>query len=122
MTCLVGQTSKWHPKPNGQFLEMLAERCEGYCGADLKALCTEAALLALRRHFPQLYDAEAKLAIDVNAVQIEASDFSRAIQNLTPAQQVRVYNVPFCLCLPANRFCATAVLQLNPAGGGVCGP
>lgn len=26
----------------------------GYCGADLKALCTEAAMRALRRRYPQV--------------------------------------------------------------------
>jgi hypothetical protein len=36
----------------------------------------------------QIYEAEAKLAIDVKAVHVEASDFTRAIHNLTPAQQV----------------------------------
>jgi SpoVK/Ycf46/Vps4 family AAA+-type ATPase len=40
------------------FIADVAERCEGYCGADLQALCTEAALLAFGRHFPEIYDAE----------------------------------------------------------------
>ena len=34
--------------------EQLAARCVGYCGADLKALCTEAAVHALGRRYPRL--------------------------------------------------------------------
>ena len=45
---------EWKPKIPEWFLADLAERCEGYCGADLKALCTESALLAFARHFPQV--------------------------------------------------------------------
>lgn len=35
----------------------------GYCGADLKALCTEAALHALRRRYPQIYLSSEKLQV-----------------------------------------------------------
>lgn len=35
----------------------------GYCGADLKALATEAALAALRRRYPQIYSSEGKLQV-----------------------------------------------------------
>lgn len=45
---------KWKPKLADSFLGDLAEQCVGYCGADLKALCTEAGLLALRRTYPQV--------------------------------------------------------------------
>jgi hypothetical protein len=44
----------WQPKPSPTFVEQLADQCVGYCGADLKALCTEAALLSLRRTFPEV--------------------------------------------------------------------
>jgi len=35
-------------------LDRLAEDTVGYCGADLKGLCAEAALNALRRRYPQV--------------------------------------------------------------------
>ncbi|KAI2522564.1 ATAD2B isoform 5, partial [Pan troglodytes] len=41
-------TRDWNPKLSDAFLGELAEKCVGYCGADIKALCTEAALIALR--------------------------------------------------------------------------
>lgn len=33
-----------------------------------QALCTEASLASLRRHYPQIYDADDKLAIDAGRV------------------------------------------------------
>jgi SpoVK/Ycf46/Vps4 family AAA+-type ATPase len=42
----------------------------GYCGADLKALCTEAALRAVRRRYPQIYKSEDKLQIDPQLVNV----------------------------------------------------
>ncbi|KAM6082749.1 ATPase family AAA domain-containing protein 2B isoform 4-T4 [Chlamydotis macqueenii] len=49
-------TRDWNPKLSDPFLGELAEKCVGYCGADIKALCTEAALIALRRRYPQIYN------------------------------------------------------------------
>lgn len=56
-------TRAWSPAPSKPLLDDLAGRCVGYCGADLKALCVEAALAALRRRYPQIYDSEAKLQV-----------------------------------------------------------
>ena len=44
-------TESWAPssKPTPQLLSALAARTAGFCGADLRALCTEAALAAVRR-------------------------------------------------------------------------
>ena len=47
------------------FLGDLAEKCVGYCGADLKALCTEASLQAIRRRVPEIYKSTQKLQIDL---------------------------------------------------------
>ena len=60
---------KWDPKVESDLLEDLAEATKGYCGSDLKALCTEAALRALERRYPQIYHSEDKLKIDVSAVR-----------------------------------------------------
>ena len=59
----------------------------GYCGADLKALCTEGALHALRRRYPQIYTSEDKLELDVSAIRINARDFHKAMQTIVPASQ-----------------------------------
>ena len=82
-------------------------RSAGYCGADLKALCTEASLGAVRRTFPQLYDLKAvtelkgsggkggdsdpsvplRFAVDAEAIRIGREDFERALENIVPASQ-----------------------------------
>lgn len=59
----------------------------GYCGADLKALCTETALYALRHQFPQIYASKEKLQLDLSQIQVSARDFHLAMQNIVPAAQ-----------------------------------
>ncbi|KAJ4842381.1 hypothetical protein Tsubulata_000919, partial [Turnera subulata] len=45
-------TRRW-PKPvSGPLLEWIATRTVGFAGADLQALCTQAAMIALKRNFP----------------------------------------------------------------------
>ncbi|XP_071499622.1 ATPase family AAA domain-containing protein 2-like [Diadema antillarum] len=80
-------TSQWNPQLAQPFLVEVAERCVGYCGADLKALCTEAALFALRRRYPQIYTSKEKLQLDVNEIQVSAGDFQRAMGHIVPASQ-----------------------------------
>jgi len=59
----------------------------GYCGADLKSLCTEAALRALRRRYPQIYESRDKLKIDAMTVNIGISDFYCAMRRIVPTAQ-----------------------------------
>jgi hypothetical protein len=81
------QTQSWPRKPSAELISSLADQAEGYCGADLKALCTEAALLALGRLYPEVYECVGDLGIKGGDVVIVASDFLRAMQKITPAQQ-----------------------------------
>uniref|UniRef100_A0A224YS75 Tat-binding homolog 7 n=1 Tax=Rhipicephalus zambeziensis TaxID=60191 RepID=A0A224YS75_9ACAR len=80
-------TRDWHPAPNQALLSELASRCTGYCGADLKALCAEAALVALRRTFPQIYTTKEKLQLNIDSVQILPEDYDRAMRKIVPASQ-----------------------------------
>nr|XP_020652184.1 ATPase family AAA domain-containing protein 2 isoform X1 [Pogona vitticeps] len=81
------QTREWSPKPSEPFLEELAEKCVGYCGADIKSICAEAALCALRRRYPQIYTSSAKLQLDISSINITAKDFVMAMQKTVPASQ-----------------------------------
>lgn len=78
-------TRGWDEKPEEGLLHELAASCVGYCGADLKALCTEAAVHSLRRSFPQIYETEQKLVLDPSAVRVTKKDFLVAQQSITPA-------------------------------------
>ena len=50
----------------------------------MKALCTEAALLALRRRYPQIYTSTEKLQIDVSSIHIGSKDFFHGMKNIVP--------------------------------------
>ncbi|XP_074841724.1 ATPase family AAA domain-containing protein 2 [Carettochelys insculpta] len=80
-------TRDWTPKPLDAFLEELAEKCVGYCGADIKSICSEAALCALRRRYPQIYTSSDKLQLDISSIKITANDFVVAMQKTIPASQ-----------------------------------
>uniref|UniRef100_A0A3B3HWD7 ATPase family AAA domain-containing protein 2 n=1 Tax=Oryzias latipes TaxID=8090 RepID=A0A3B3HWD7_ORYLA len=80
-------TRDWNPKLSEPFLDELAEKCVGYCGADIKALCTEAALMALRRRYPQIYGSSVKLKLDVASIVLGPGDFSKAMRTIVPASQ-----------------------------------
>ena len=78
-------TRKWKEPPNADLRKQLSLECVGYCGADLKALCTEAALEALRRRYPQIYRREERLVIDSSSIRVEPEDFRNARLKITPA-------------------------------------
>ncbi|KAL2084285.1 hypothetical protein ACEWY4_019803 [Coilia grayii] len=80
-------TRQWNPQPSEAFLEELADKCVGYCGADIKAVCAEAALCALRRRYPQIYASSQKLQLDVGSISVGARDFVSAMRKMVPASQ-----------------------------------
>ncbi|PWA33619.1 hypothetical protein CCH79_00007429 [Gambusia affinis] len=103
-------TRQWTPPPSEAFLEELAEKCVGYCGADIKAVCSEAALCALRRRYPQIYSSSQKLVLDVNSIVIASKDFTCAMSKMVPAAQ-RAMVSPAKALIPAIRPLLNATLQ-----------
>lgn len=78
-------TRKWKHPPSKDLRLELAASCVGYCGADLKALCTEAAIRAFREKYPQVYMSDDKFLIDVDLVKVEKCHFVQAMSTITPA-------------------------------------
>ncbi|WCJ41376.1 ATPase family AAA domain-containing protein At1g05910 [Euphorbia peplus] len=78
-------TRKWKHPPCKELKSELAASCVGYCGADLKALCTEAAIRAFREKYPQVYTSDDKFLIDVDSVKVEKYHFIDAMCMITPA-------------------------------------
>ncbi len=68
-------TKDWIPPLKKEDFDCLALMTRGYNGADVKALCTEAALHAVRRTFPQIYNGTDKYCIDLNKIQVTLNDF-----------------------------------------------
>ncbi|KAI3838318.1 hypothetical protein MKX03_026639 [Papaver bracteatum] len=78
-------TRKWEQPPSKELKTELAASCVGYCGADLKALCTEAAIQAFREKYPQVYTSDDKVLIDVDSIKVEKYHFLQAMSTITPA-------------------------------------
>ena len=80
-------TKNWQPPLSLSIIDQLSNLTVGYCGADIKSLCAEAALVALRRRYPQIYSSKKKLLLNVDEISVELDDFLFAMQKIVPAAQ-----------------------------------
>lgn len=80
-------TKNWEPPLTSSFKNEIAKLTKGYGGADLRALCTEAALNAVQRRYPQIYKSNVKLAIEPKTIKVTAKDFMISIKNMVPSSQ-----------------------------------
>ena len=69
------------------FKESLAQMTKGYGGADLRALCTEAALNSIQRTFPQIYSSNEKLKVDADKIKVTAKDFMLSVKKMIPSSE-----------------------------------
>ena len=80
-------TKGWEPPLKPGFKDQLAELTRGYGGADLRALCTEAALNAVQGTYPQIYSSDKKLQIDPSTIKVLAKDFMISVNKIVPASE-----------------------------------
>lgn len=80
-------TKGWEPPLQPPFKDQLAEITRGYGGADLRALCTEAALNAVQGTFPQIYASDKKLIIDPSQIKVLAKDFMLSVNKIVPSSE-----------------------------------
>jgi len=67
-------------------LEVLANRAHGFVGADLEALCKEAAMRALRRILPEIdLEAESIPAKVLSKLIVQMKDFEEALKEVQPS-------------------------------------
>ncbi|KAK6644905.1 hypothetical protein RUM43_001181 [Polyplax serrata] len=78
-------TKPWSSPPSQKLMAHLAEKSVGYCGSDLRLLCSEAVVQALRRRYPQIYKSSQKLLLQADAVNVEEEDFKLAQSKIIPA-------------------------------------
>lgn len=76
---------KWKNPPPDDLLQTLADQATGYCGSDLKALCTEAVIQGLKRTYPQIYLTSNRLLLNPERVEVKKTDFDKASSFLVPA-------------------------------------
>lgn len=80
-------TRGWNPPLPDRIRDELAEITRGYGGADIRALCTEAALNAVQRRYPQIYKSDKKLVIDPTTIEVTPKDFMLAIKKIVPSSE-----------------------------------
>ncbi|KAH9252782.1 hypothetical protein BASA81_009293 [Batrachochytrium salamandrivorans] len=91
----------WLPPLDEGTKESLTHLTKGYSGADIKALCTEAALHAVRSSFPAIYDVGHKLEIRLDEIQVRPVDFYESMRKVVPSMErsATVYGRPLSLTL-----------------------
>ncbi|TVY55974.1 Tat-binding-like protein [Lachnellula cervina] len=72
---------------NEDFKNSLAHVTKGYGGADLRALCTEAALNSIQRTYPQIYSSNEKLIVDADKIKVTAKDFMLSVKKMIPSSE-----------------------------------
>ncbi|KAJ5782224.1 ATPase AAA-type core [Penicillium paradoxum] len=80
-------TKEWDPPLPSHIKDELADMTKGYGGADLRALCTEAAINAVQRRYPQIYKSDQKLVIDPKTIDVAPKDFMLAIKKMVPSSE-----------------------------------
>lgn len=86
-TILDINVNSWSPGVPAETKEWIVRNSIGYCGADIKALCSEATLIALRRTFPQVYESSHRLCLDPSKIVITRGDFAAAILKVIPSSR-----------------------------------
>ncbi|KAI0106086.1 AAA-domain-containing protein [Hypoxylon sp. NC0597] len=70
-----------------EFKWSLARETKGYGGADLRAMCTEAALNAIQRTYPQIYLSKEKLVVNPDKINIHMTDFMLSKNKIVPSSE-----------------------------------
>jgi hypothetical protein len=86
-TILDIHTKGWDPPLTPFFKDEIAQLTKGYGGADLRALCTEAALNAVQRRYPQIYKSNEKLQIKPETINVIAKDFMISVKKMIPSSE-----------------------------------
>ncbi|GBE79053.1 Uncharacterized AAA domain-containing protein [Sparassis crispa] len=85
LTIMTRKWAGWNGEKGGANVKGLAKMTKGYGGADLRALCTEAALNAVQRRYPQIYKSNDRLLLQPESIDVELRDFMIAIKKLIPS-------------------------------------
>ncbi|CAJ2505918.1 Uu.00g000480.m01.CDS01 [Anthostomella pinea] len=70
-----------------EFKKALAKDAKGFGGADLRAMCTEAAINSIQRTYPQIYSSKDKLVVDPEKVTVQMTDFILSRKKIIPSSE-----------------------------------
>lgn len=80
------------PLDDSTDLDRLADVTHGFVGADLEALCREAAMAALRRHLPDFGAGQSRFPGDALArIRVMQADFQEAMRDVQPSATREVF-------------------------------
>ncbi|EIW81740.1 AAA-domain-containing protein [Coniophora puteana RWD-64-598 SS2] len=82
---MTGKWDGWAGEDGVEKVRGLARMTKGYGGADLRALCTEAALCAVQRRYPQIYESQERLVVRPESVVVGVRDFMISVKKLVPS-------------------------------------
>ncbi len=73
-------------------LKKIADELHGYTGADIKALCREAAIKALRRYLPEIYLENDNISPEIlEKLTITSADFYEGMKGIIPTAMRELY-------------------------------
>ncbi len=73
-------------------LRSLADQTHGFVGADIEALCKEAAMKALRRYIPQIDLNEEEIPLELlESIRVTWDDFTDALREIEPSAMREVF-------------------------------
>ncbi len=73
-------------------LHQLSDICHGYTGADISALCREAAMKALRRYLPEINLEQERIPSAIlEKMEVNLDDFMNGYREITPTAMREVY-------------------------------
>ncbi|KAJ1820652.1 TAT-binding protein-like protein 7, AAA ATPase, partial [Coemansia sp. RSA 2599] len=78
-------TRRWTTPLSDKMVADIVERTQGWGGADLSALCTEAALASVRRVAPRIYSSDSRVTVDVGAFSVQSRDVDEAMRRIVPS-------------------------------------
>ncbi|KAJ1645325.1 TAT-binding protein-like protein 7, AAA ATPase [Coemansia asiatica] len=78
-------TRRWTTPLSDELVGDIVERTQGWGGADLSALCTEAALASVRRVAPRIYSSQSRVAVDMDRLRVEPCDVDEAMRKIVPS-------------------------------------
>ncbi|HII36371.1 MAG TPA: CDC48 family AAA ATPase [Nitrosopumilaceae archaeon] len=80
------------PLENDVDLKILAAELHGYTGADIKSLCREAAMKALRNYFPEIDVETEKISSEIlQSMKVSLQDFYDAMHEIVPTAMREFY-------------------------------
>nr|XP_024382462.1 uncharacterized protein LOC112285693 isoform X2 [Physcomitrium patens] len=115
-------TRTWNPAPSSEILAAVAKATPGFAGADLQALCVEAAMTALRRVVPLKYildSAALKESLEIRlpslpSIQVKAKDWAKAVARapLPCSRRLASSSLTHVPATPLPRHLAPALLPI----------